>query len=153
MITVHKLTFDGREAIAYSGRVLERGRSHVILEARFTRGTMELDYATLRRDDRFVEWFFADRWYNVFAIHDAGDDAFKGWYCNITRPARITETDLWAVDLALDLFVAPDGTQTVLDEDEFAQLELTPEDSANARAGLAELQRLAEERAGPFAAR
>ena len=31
------------------------------------------------------------------------------------------------VDLALDLWVAPDGTQTVLDEDEFAAIDLDAE--------------------------
>ncbi len=153
IVTVHKLDVDGAEKIAYAGRVLERGPNHVVLEARFGRGTMELGYTTFRQGDRFVEWFYADRWYNVFAIHEVADDSFKGWYCNITRPAEIGAADVRAVDLALDLFVAPNGTQTILDEDEFHQLVLSPEDTANARAALAELQRLAEDRAGPFTAR
>jgi predicted RNA-binding protein associated with RNAse of E/G family len=46
------------------------------------------------------------------------------------------------VDLALDLWVAPDGTQTVLDEDEFAALDLDAETRQQARAALEEVQRL-----------
>jgi len=44
------------------------------------------------------------------------------------------------VDLALDLWVAPDGTQTVLDENEFAALNLDTETRYQARAALEELQ-------------
>jgi protein associated with RNAse G/E len=44
------------------------------------------------------------------------------------------------VDLALDLWVAPDGTQTVLDENEFAGLDLDSETRCQARAALKELQ-------------
>jgi predicted RNA-binding protein associated with RNAse of E/G family len=46
------------------------------------------------------------------------------------------------VDLALDLWVAPDGTQTVLDEDEFAALDLDAETKSRAQAALVELQKL-----------
>ena len=45
-------------------------------------------------------------------------------------------------DLALDLLVFPDGRQLVLDEDEFAGLDLPRILQEQARAGLRELQRL-----------
>ena len=46
------------------------------------------------------------------------------------------------MDLALDLWVAPDGTQKVLDEHEFAALGLDAETRQQARAPLEELQKL-----------
>jgi predicted RNA-binding protein associated with RNAse of E/G family len=52
------------------------------------------------------------------------------------------EGELGYVDLALDVFVHPDGQYLVLDEDEFAALKratLRPEDAAQAEQGLAEL--------------
>jgi len=150
MITVHKLDHNGVEKIAYEGKVIERGEGWVILEARFARERMELGYVTLTTGDRFVEWFYADRWYNVFAIHAAADDSPKGWYCNITRPARIEEGQVWAEDLALDFFVQPSGREFVLDEDEFEALALAPEEVAAARAALSELKALAARREGPF---
>jgi protein associated with RNAse G/E len=151
VITVHKRDHLGQVKLSYMGEVVERAAGRVVLAAPFERGPMELGYVTLVPGDRFVEYFYADRWYNVFAIFDAAGTAFKGWYCNITRPAELSETELWADDLALDLFVQPDGSQRVLDETEFAGLGLAPAEQTRARAALAELQALAARRAGPFA--
>ena len=149
-IVVHKLDHAGREKLSYSGRVLRRGESSVVVEAFFSRETMELNYVTLKPGDRFVERFYGDRWYNVFAIYDADNGAFKGWYCNVTRPAEISDGHVRAEDLELDMFVSPDGVITLLDEAEFEALGLSSEESASARAGLEELLRLARERDGPF---
>ena len=150
MITVHKLDDNGIEKIAYAGKVIERAGTSVVIEARFGRERMELGYVTLTTGDRFVEHFYSDRWCNVFAIFDAADGAFKGWYCNITRPARIEADHIWSDDLALDFFVQPGGKEFVLDEAEFAALGLSADESGNARAALAELQALAARREGPF---
>lgn len=151
MITVHKLDHTGVEKIAYTGKVLARTENMVVLEAHFARERMELGYVTLKTGDRFVEYFYSDRWYNVFAIYDAADDSFKGWYCNITRPAHIDEADVYAEDLALDYFVQPSGKEFVLDEDEFAELPLTVEEGTAARTALQDLRALAANRMGPFA--
>ncbi|HEY74489.1 MAG TPA: DUF402 domain-containing protein, partial [Thermoflexia bacterium] len=74
----------------------------------------------------------------------------KGWYCNITRPARITSDEVAAEDLALDLWVAPDGEMLVLDEDEFAALALPPAEHDAAQQALAELQAMVRRKAPPF---
>jgi predicted RNA-binding protein associated with RNAse of E/G family len=150
MITVHKLDHRGAEKTAYSGQVLERTETWVLLEARFSRERMALGYVTLTPGDRFVEYFYADRWYNIFLIFDAEDGAFKGWYCNVTRPARIAGDHVWADDLALDYFVQPDGREFVLDEDEFSALALRAEEATRARAALARLREMAARRESPF---
>jgi hypothetical protein len=142
----------GQEKIRYPAQVLERAANAIVLEAIFQRGPMDLGYIILKPGDRFVEYFYADRWYNVFVIYDVDDRALKGWYCNITRPAIIADDVVAADDLALDYFVRPDGEGVVLDEEEFAALTLTPEETTAARAALAELQILAARWAGPFAA-
>ncbi len=151
MITVHKLDHNGVEKLTWSGEVLERDEARVTLKARFARERMELGYVTLTPGDRFVETFYADRWYNVFTIYDADDGRFKGWYCNITRPARFAAGHIYSDDLALDYFVQPSGREFILDEDEFATLPLSPEEAASARAALAELRALAAGHSGPFA--
>jgi len=150
-IIVRKLNLEGEEKLNYQGWVLERAANAVVLEAFFARERMELDYVTLKPGDRFVEYFYTDRGYNIFAIYDVDDGRLKGWYCNVTRPALIADGQVSAVDLALDLWVAPDGSARVLDEDEFAALPLASEEAAAARAALSELRTLAARRAGPFA--
>jgi hypothetical protein len=95
----------------------------------------------LKRGDRFVETFYSDRWYNVFAIYDRDDGVFKGWYCNVGYPAVIEKDTVSYIDLALDLWVAADGAQTVLDEDEFLGLSMDVVTRAQAVKALDELKR------------
>lgn len=152
-ITIHKLNLAGAETFAYSGEVVSRTATSVVVEARFSRfDRLDLGYAMFERGDRFVEYFYADRWYNIFEVHAAGDDRLRGWYCNVTRPADITDNAISAVDLALDAFIYPDGRMLVLDEDEFEALSLTDEDRAAAKGAVDELKRLVELRTGLFRA-
>ena len=64
----------------------------------------------------------------------------------------MVSAEIHTVDLALDLWVDPDGTQKVLDEDEFAALQLIPDEQAQARSALAELQAMALSGTAQFAA-
>src|SRR5690349_13550539 len=93
----------GKEMLRYDGVILKRNDSGILLEAIFDRDDLDLGYTVFRRGDRFVEWFYSDRWYNIFEIHNAEDDQIKGWYCNFTRPAKFGDTRIEADDLALDL--------------------------------------------------
>jgi protein associated with RNAse G/E len=140
-IVVVKLNPQGQEAWRYTGRVLQRRTNEVVIEALFNRDDMFVEDVLLRRGDRLVELFFADRWFNIFELHDRDSGAIKGWYCNITRPAELGPEQIRYVDLALDLLVTPDGRQRVLDEDEF---ELIQPDEELRRAALKALQELKE---------
>ena len=139
-ITVLKRNLAGEVTWQYEGRVLERGANCVSLEAFFNRDDMPFMGVILKRGDRFVETFYSDRWYNVFEIYDRDDGVFKGWYCNIGYPAVIEKDTVSYIDLALDLWVAADGTQTVLDEDEFLGLSVDVITRAQAASGLEELK-------------
>lgn len=118
-VDVLKLNVAGEETWRYTGTVLERRPESVLLEARFNRADTPFHGILLRQGDRFVEIFYNDRMYNIFEMHDRDDDALKGWYCNICRPAEFLPGVVAYVDLSLDLLVYPDGRQLVLDEDEF----------------------------------
>jgi hypothetical protein len=137
---IQKQNLAGEVVVQYEGRVLKREVSAITLEAFFGRDDMEFLNIVLKKGDRFVETFYSDRWYNVFELYDRDYETFKGWYCNIGKPAVIAQDAVSYVDLALDLWVAPDGQQTVLDEDEFDELNLGGEMKENALAGLRELQ-------------
>ncbi|MBI3764652.1 MAG: DUF402 domain-containing protein [Chloroflexi bacterium] len=150
-ITIHKLNLAGEEVFAYSGEVVSRTSTSIVVEAYFTRhDRFDLGYTVFERGDRFVEYFYADRWYNIFEVHAGGDDRLKGWYCNVTRPAVITDGSVRAVDLALDVFVYPDGRMLLLDEDEFAGLSLTKYEQRAARMAVDELKQIVEAGLSPF---
>ena len=149
-MTIHKRNALGEEVIAYPAVVLERGAGRVIVEAHFNLDGRDVGGMWLARGDRFVETYYADRWYNVFAIYDGEKGRFKGWYANITRPAQIEAADLYADDLALDMLVFPEGRLRVLDEDEFEALALSEGERGEALAALEQLKRLAENHQAPF---
>jgi predicted RNA-binding protein associated with RNAse of E/G family len=109
------------------------------LEALFNHLDMPFSDVILRQNDRFVETFFTNRWYNIFEIHDRDDDRIKGWYCDICTPAVLEGSQVSYVDLALDLWISTDGRPTIMDEGDFEKLELDDDTRQNALAGLDEL--------------
>ncbi len=149
-IVVHKLDEKGNEVWCYSGKLMEKTETSITLEARYDLEDEDFHGLLLRSGDRFVETFFSDRWYNVFAVHDGDSGHLKGWYCNITRPACIEDGHVYAEDLALDLVVLPNGTWKVLDEEQFAELDLPLEERQHALDALTELQTLVARSRGPF---
>jgi hypothetical protein len=139
-VIVDKFDPQGQLKWSYAGEVIERGETHLVLEAFFDRDDLPFMDTTLRRGDRFVETYYTDCWYNIFEIYDRDDGALKGWYCNITRPSKFTDGRVEYVDLFLDLWVSADGRQTMLDEDEFLAADLDDETRRAAREALNELR-------------
>ena len=141
-IIIRKLDLSGVETWRYPGRVLSSTPDQTVVEAFFNRDDLPFHGITLKRNDRFIETYFNDGWYNIFAIYDQDDGRLKGWYCNICQPPVITPEEISYIDLALDLLVFPDGTQIVLDEDEFEVLPVSPQVKRKARRALKALQAL-----------
>jgi hypothetical protein len=148
-VTVRKLDHQGQEVTTYPGCLLHRTPHIVVLGTRWHRAPMDLDYVVLEPDDRWLEVFYAHRWYNVFEIYTE-EGKLKGWYCDITRPARIGEGEVVWEDLALDVWCEPGQQPLVLDRDEFAKLPLDPPERAAARAALAQLLDRFQQRGRPF---
>jgi predicted RNA-binding protein associated with RNAse of E/G family len=139
-IKVQKKNPAGEVTYEYEGVLLSREANSIALEALFNREDMPFMDIVLKNGDRFVEHYYTDRWYNIFAVYDRDNGKLKGWYCNVGEPAVIEDSLVSYVDLALDLWVSPNGKQTVLDEDEFEKLDLDEELSAGALNGLNELK-------------
>jgi len=151
-IKVHKLDETGREVWRYPGEVLERGPHWLRLAATFDRERTEAGPLTIEPGDRFIETFYDDRWYNVFAVHDPEGHTLRGWYCNIARPAVLEAADVYQEDLALDLIVMPHGHTEVLDRAEFDAMALPPADRQRAERALAALLDRAHNAKPPFEA-
>lgn len=150
VVTVHKLDPGGRRVTSYSAAVIERSSTRVALDARWTRPPLALGYITFETGDQFIEWFYTDRWYNIFEVR-ASDGRLKGWYCNVAEPARLSATEVSCRDLLLDLWVSPNGATQTLDEDEFAQEpRLTASEREHALHALEELRAMVAGQAPPF---
>jgi uncharacterized protein len=74
--------------------------------------------------DRAVEFFYADRGYNVIVGYSP-DGELRACYCNICTPATFVLApegpEIHFIDLDLDVLVWPDGSCVVTDEDDFAE--------------------------------
>lgn len=149
-ITVYKRDHTGRVVWQYKGVAIQRDDHSICLTALFNVEQAELGFVTFRRGDVFTEWFYTDRWYNIFRIEDGQTGALKGWYCNITRPATITRDSVYADDLALDVMVMPNGNVILLDEDEFDTLDLSTAERMEALRAVEAIRHAAASRTFPF---
>jgi predicted RNA-binding protein associated with RNAse of E/G family len=151
MVTVIKLSPQGEEKLRYPAEISARFENGVVLEAYWRHARRDLGYTLFEPGDHFIEYFYSDRWFNIFAISTA-EGRRKGWYCNIAAPARIDAECVAQIDLLLDVWVAPDGQSLILDEEEFAaDLTLTAEQRQGALQGLDDLLALLAARHEPFA--
>ncbi|HZG05742.1 MAG TPA: DUF402 domain-containing protein [Streptomyces sp.] len=140
--------------VRYPATVERDDGVHAVVRAPWA-GPPVRDFGFVRFEsgDVFTEHYWRDRWFSVKEVR-AADGRLKGWYCDITRPARVAADTLTTWDLELDLWVSPDRSAVLrLDEDEFEAeglAERDPEAADRARRALDDLERLA--RTGGFTA-
>jgi Uncharacterized conserved protein len=140
--TIIKNDHLGREVWRYTGKLISRSEKGLLFEAHFNRSDLDFNGMLLKQNDRFLELYPFDKYFNIYEIYDRDSGLRKGWYCNVTRPIRMMDACISYDDLALDLLVFPDGRQLVLDEDEFAELNLDAGLKEKALKGLRELQQI-----------
>jgi Protein of unknown function (DUF402) len=160
MLSVVKLAPDGSEAARYPGEVVAGidDDAWVVVYARWTHGTIELDGLEFRAGDHLLEWFSPRHPFNAFAVLTAGSH-LKGWYANVTRPARLDLSTappnlIWH-DLFVDLVGLPDKTFTIRDDDELQASglhHLDPELHESILRARSEMIRRFERELSPFAA-
>lgn len=148
--TIIKCNHLGEEVLRYDGTLIERQADSVCVRAIFQLKTRDLAYVTLKQGDTFIEWFYTNRWYNVFQVIDRDDNHLKGYYCNITRPALIEDNQVQSDDLKLDLFVKPSGEILTLDQDEYDALTLSTEEKQQVSEAIADILAHVEKRKSPF---
>ncbi len=151
MITVYKQDALGEIKIRYTGEMIEHLPNGVVIFASWTLPARDLGYIQFEPGDRFMEYYYRDRWFNIFDIANR-DSERKGWYCNVAAPAIITDDSIQQVDLLLDVWVYPDGRMLILDEDEFAaDITLSEDLRAKAKQGLQALLQMIVARQEIFA--
>ncbi|MFI1291192.1 DUF402 domain-containing protein [Streptomyces sp. NPDC020792] len=133
----------GRTKIRYRGVLVSDDGTRLTVRAAWAgEGARDFGFVRFEPGDVFTEHYWRDRWYSVKEVRDASG-ALKGWYCDVTRPATRSGTDLVVEDLDLDLWRSADGTDVRrLDEDEFAASGLAGTDPGAAAAALAALDEL-----------
>ena len=145
--------FDGAEHRRWSARLIEKVDSLIVLDAKFEEHIEHNLLGTIPIGTLSTEYYWLDRWYNVFRFRDANLN-LKRFYCNINMPPGFDGETLTYVDLDIDVLVEPDLSYRVLDLEDFQenarQYNYPVEIQTGAHRALDELIGLIETRAFPF---
>jgi protein associated with RNAse G/E len=152
-ITVRACKYDGSEHRRWPATILRQEGSLLVLDARFDEEIQHDLLGTIALGTTSIEYYWLDRWYNVFRFSDPGG-TLRNYYCNVNVPPSFDGQVLSYIDLDMDILVQPDFTYTVLDREEFTQnaarYGYTDDVRHNAERALKELISLIEARAFPF---
>ena len=152
-ILVSVLKYDGLEHRRWPARIARIEGPLLVLDAVFEDEIVHDLLGTISSGTISTEYYWLDRWYNVFRFSDP-DRKLKNYYCNVNQPPNFDGRVLSYIDLDIDVLVAPDLTYKILDVEDFeenARRYTYPEDvQANARLAVDELTALIEARAFPF---
>lgn len=123
----------GEERARYPGTVIASSlpKPWIEIEARWTMPPHQQSLLTFKPGDILREIYSPIHPFDAFAVYTP-DGEFKGWYANVAYPVLLEQTDngslvVWR-DLFIDIVAMPDGTVTVLDEDELAEFGLAETD-------------------------
>jgi len=152
-VSVRVLKHDGSEHRRWRGRIARLEANLIVLEAEFDADVAHHLLGDIKRGTRLIEYYWLDRWYNVFRFLN-DDNSTRLYYCNVNKPPVFDGQSLIYVDLDIDVLVRPDYSYEVLDLDEFTsnsqRYGYTPEEKANADNAVVELKRMIESRDFPF---
>ena len=150
---VSVLKYNGLEHRRWPARIAKVDGPLLVLDAVFEEEIVHDLLGTISSGTISTEYYWLDRWYNVFRF-SGPDGRLKNYYCNVNTPPHFDGRILSYIDLDIDVLVAPDLTYKILDEDDFEQNARGyqyPEDiQASGRRALAELIELIESKSFPF---
>jgi len=151
LVSVRK--YDGLEHRRWRARIAKSEGPLLVLDAVFEEEIEHDLLGTIALGTVSTEYYWLDRWYNVFRFSDKSG-TLKNFYCNVNQPPSFDGRVLSYIDLDIDVLVAPDLTYKILDLEDFeenARRYSYPEDvQANAHRAVKELTELIESRAFPF---
>ncbi|MFS8084174.1 MAG: DUF402 domain-containing protein [Acidobacteriota bacterium] len=119
-IIVRVLKYDGAEYRRWNAVLARKEGSLLVLNAEFDDDVQHELLGEIKRGTRTIEYYWLDRWYNVFRFLTE-DNQTRLFYCNVNMPPTLKGNTLSYVDLDIDILVRPDFSYQVLDLDEFEE--------------------------------
>jgi len=152
-ITVRVLKHDGAEHRRWKATLSRREKDLIVLEAEFDIDVTHELLGQIKRNTRTIEYYWLNRWYNVFRFLK-DDGSTRLWYCNINTPPQLERNTLSYIDLDIDILVQPDFSFQVLDEDEFETNSImygySEKETSAAHSAVHEVMEMIEQRRFPF---
>jgi protein associated with RNAse G/E len=125
----------------------------LVLDAKFPDEVVHDLLGTIAAGTHSLEYYWLDRWYNVFRFAQPNGD-LRNYYCNVNVPPTFDGEILSYVDLDLDILVAPDFSYRILDLEDFEtnanKYQYPSELQTRARQAIDELVIMIKTRQFPF---
>lgn len=152
MITVNSRKFDGTIRRTWRCELIEQRDSLLICVGEFDTEVQHPDLGRIAKGTISYEYFWLDRWYNIFRFHEPSGE-LRNFYGNIAMPPRFDGSVIDYVDLDIDILVQPASDPVVLDIEDYEanSIEFQYPDSVRSKVdeSLEELLEVFKQRAMP----
>jgi protein associated with RNAse G/E len=152
-ITVNTYKYDGRLHRSWNAELVERKDNLLVLLGVFDSEITHKQLGVIAPKTLSYEYYWLDRWYNVFRFHEPGG-ALRNYYCNINMPPKFEDGVLSYIDLDVDIYVSKDFEIAIWDVDEFnenaVRYKYPSEVMSKVEEAVSEIKQLIEARLFPF---
>jgi protein associated with RNAse G/E len=152
-IIINSRNFNGDIKRSWKADFIEKCDSLLTFVGIFEHEVRHSKLGVIRPGTISYEYYWLDRWYNVFRFHEP-DGELRNYYCNLNLPPKLENNILDYVDLEIDVLVSKNFEIEILDRDEFDEnsklFGYSPELIKTTLATLDELLKIIETRSFPF---
>lgn len=153
LIKVISRRIDGGIKRTWDAELIRLTGSNIVLDGRFASDVEHPDLGLIRKGTISIEYYWTDRWYNIFAFYQP-DGIFRNFYCNINQPPLFNTKTLDYIDMEIDLFIDKDLSSRILDLDEYEAAKkkyaIKPEIDAEVFRAVSELETMLSKGEAPF---
>jgi protein associated with RNAse G/E len=118
VITVNSRRYDGTIRRSWTCELIEYRDPAIVLVGEFAFDVNHSDLGHVPTGTISHEYYWLDRWYNIFRFHHPSGE-LRYFYCNINTPPTFDGEVLDYIDLDLDVLVQPDMTYRILDREDY----------------------------------
>lgn len=117
---INSRKFDGKIHRSWRADFVEQQDSLLMFVGKFEEEVRHSKLGVIRRGTISFEYYWLDRWYNIFKFHEP-EGELRNYYCNLNMPPKFENNVLDYIDLDIDILVSKDFGIEILDRDEFEE--------------------------------
>jgi len=152
-VQINARKFDNKIHRSWKCKFIEQRDALLIFVGEFDKEVTHNDLGIIRRGTVSYEYYWLDRYYNIFRFHEP-EGSLRNFYCNVNLPPTFENGVLDYIDLDMDVLVWKDFSFKVLDMEDFEynsqKFNYSKKLIENAKKSLAELMRMIKKRQFPF---
>ena len=104
LIQINARKFDNKIHRSWKCKFIEQRDSLLIFAGEFDREITHNDLGIIRRGTVSYEYYWLDRFYNIFRFHEP-EGSLRNFYCNVNVPPTFENGVLDYIDLDIDVLV------------------------------------------------